>query len=63
MINEEFFEQTPNHVADYIDLDPKLEGSLRLIQVNEFRPEHRIRILMNDDDSRAIGYLVPEHSD
>lgn len=60
MINEVFFEQTPNHVIDFIDLEPNLEGSLRLIQVNDFRPNHHIRILMNDDESRAVGYLVPD---
>jgi hypothetical protein len=60
MINEEFFEQTPNHVSDFIDLDPNLKDSLRLIQVSDYRPEHQIRVLMNDDDSRAVGYLVPE---
>lgn len=63
MINEEFFEQTPNHVSDFIDLDPNLKDSLRLIQVSDFRPEHHIRVLMNDDDSRAVGYLVPETFD
>ncbi len=60
MINEEFFEQTPNHLADYLDLEEKLQNSLRLIQVNDFRPNHHIRILMNDDEGRAVGYLVPD---
>ena len=63
MINEEFFEGTPNHVSDFIDLDPNLKDSLRLIQVSDYRPEHQIRVLMNDDDSRAVAYLVPETFD
>ncbi len=60
MINEEFFENTPNHVADYLDIDSKLKDALRLIRVSDYRPYHQIRILMNDDESRAVAYLVPE---
>ena len=63
LINEDFFEHTPNHVTEYIDLDPNLLNSLRLIQVQDFRAGYQIRILMNDDESRAIGYLIPEHID
>ena len=61
MINEDFFEETPNRISEFIELDPNLKDSLRLIRVSDFRPNHQIRILMNDDESRAIGYLVPEN--
>ncbi len=58
-LNNEFFEQTPNRVNDFIHLEPQLKDCLRLIQVSDFRPKHNIRILMNDEQSRAIAYLVP----
>jgi hypothetical protein len=60
MINEDFFEQSPNRISDFVDLEANLKDSLRLIQVSDYRPNHQIRILMNDNESRAIGYLVPE---
>ncbi|MDX5469783.1 MAG: hypothetical protein LPK45_08100, partial [Bacteroidota bacterium] len=63
MINEEFFENSANHVEDYLELDPKLQHALRVIRVSDYRPFHQIRILMNDDESRAIAYLVPETFD
>ncbi len=61
MINEEFFENSPNKIDDFIELEADIKDALRLIQVNDFRSDHQIRILMNDDESRAIGYLVPEN--
>jgi len=61
MINEDFFEETPNRISEFIELDPNLKDSLRLIRVSDFRPNHQIRILMNDDESRAIAYLVLEN--
>jgi len=61
MINEEFFENSPNKIDDFIELEADIKDALRLIQVSDFRSDHQIRILMNDDESRAIGYLVPEN--
>jgi hypothetical protein len=56
-INNQFFQDTPNCVADYLDLEPALKNSLRLIRVSDFRKNNVMRILMNDDDSRAVAYL------
>ncbi|MHB8134758.1 MAG: PEP/pyruvate-binding domain-containing protein [Anaerolineaceae bacterium] len=57
-INQAFFNETPNRVLEFIDLDAHLVDSLRLIHVDDFRKGYQIRLLMNDDDSRAVGYLV-----
>ncbi len=58
-INEAFFNETPNRVKDFIEIEPKFVDSLRLIHVADFRPKHQIILLMNDDDSRAVAFLSP----
>ncbi|PKO12292.1 MAG: hypothetical protein CVU39_24920 [Chloroflexi bacterium HGW-Chloroflexi-10] len=59
-INQDFFYKTPNCVTEFMDLDPLLQSSLHLIRVSDFRHNHHIRLLMNDDDSRAVAYLMPD---
>ena len=61
MINEDFFELSPSCIAEFIDLESELKDALKLIRVSDFRANSQIRVLMNDDESRAIGYLVPEN--
>jgi hypothetical protein len=58
-VNEVFFNDPPNSVLDFISLEPGLLDSLRLIHVDDFRTGSCLRLIMNDDDSRAVAYLVP----
>jgi len=57
IFEREFFYSTPNHVNDWISLDEALLESLRLIAVDDYRPGHHLSIIMDDDQSRAVGFL------
>ncbi len=59
-INDQFFRETPNCIADYLELEPALKNALRLIRVSDYRTNSVMRILMNDDEGRAVAYLVAE---
>lgn len=61
-INCAFFDETRNCVAEYLKLDSAIEESLRVIRVEDFRKGHVLRLLMDDDDSRAVAYLVRKES-
>jgi len=60
--NHDFFLSTPNHLLDYIETDEIMLNTLKVIEVQDYRPEFNLRVMMNDDESRAVAYLVPENS-
>ncbi|GAP12864.1 phosphoenolpyruvate synthase/pyruvate phosphate dikinase [Longilinea arvoryzae] len=57
-INTAFFEETPNHLDEVLQLREDLRGALRLIRVGDYRPGHTLRIVMDEDKGQAVGYLV-----
>jgi len=58
--NAAFFDETPNHLSEVMQVKPELSGALRLIRVSDFRPGHFLRLVMDEDKSQAAGYLVKE---
>lgn len=59
-IDRAFFDQSPNHLREYLDVDDLIFHTLRVIEVQDYRPGHHIQVLMNDDDSRAVAFWVPD---
>jgi len=55
--SREFFYNTPNHIQDWISADENLCKSLRLITVEDFRSNHHITLVMDDEQGRAVAYL------
>jgi hypothetical protein len=55
--NHDFFYNTPNRVSEWLDIKGNLQSSLRLIRVADFKPNHTIRIVMNDEEKQAIAYF------
>jgi hypothetical protein len=53
-----FFYHSPNALADFIPADDILKERLRVIEVNKYRKNHSLRLIMNEEHSTAIGYLV-----
>ena len=53
-----FFYHSPNALADLIPADDILKERLRVIKVNRYRKNHSLRLIMNEEHSTAIGYLV-----
>jgi hypothetical protein len=55
-----FFEGTPNRVSEFIQAEERIQASLRLIRVEDYRQGAHIRIVMSDEKSQAVAYLVNE---
>ena len=55
--NEAFFNQCPNRVSEFIEVNPKFTECLRLIKVDDYAPGSKIKIVMRSDVSRAIAFL------
>jgi hypothetical protein len=53
-----FFYKTPNRIAQWIEIEEPLASCLRLIKVTDFRPESHLRLVMSDEQSHAVAYLV-----
>jgi pyruvate,water dikinase len=57
VFNRGFFFKTPNHLSDFIRSDEALNNSLRLIKVEDFRPDYSMTLVMNDDVGKALAFL------
>ncbi len=57
IFNRKFFYKTKNRLQDWISADENLLKCLRLIAVNDFRPEHHLDLVMDDEKGRAVAYL------
>ena len=55
--NRDFFYDTPNRLAEWIEVDAPLFERLRLIKVTDFRPDHHMELVMNGQEGRAMAFL------
>ena len=60
IFNEAFFYETPNHVRNWINADDDVCKSLHLIKVKDFRADFHISLVMDDEQGRAVAYLVED---
>jgi hypothetical protein len=58
IFNRPFFYSTPNRLAEWCqNTDEILSNTLRLIDVQDFRPDSLLEIIMDDEEGRAVGFL------
>jgi hypothetical protein len=55
--NREFFYDTPNRLAEWIEVKPSLFDRLRLINVEDYLPDHHLELIMNGQEERALAFL------
>jgi Pyruvate phosphate dikinase, AMP/ATP-binding domain len=60
ILNDAFFDRTPNHTSEWIKTNPAFQNCLRLIRVEDFAPESKMKIIMRSDLSRAVAFLTPK---
>ncbi|MDH5505692.1 MAG: PEP/pyruvate-binding domain-containing protein [Anaerolineae bacterium] len=60
IFNRDFFYNTPNVLAALQPKDASLSDHLHVIDVNDFRPGYQMDLVMDDEASRAVLFLVPE---
>jgi len=56
--NRDFFYNTPNSVADWIELEDSLKECLHLIDIAAYSPGSHLELVMDDEAGQAIAFLV-----
>ncbi len=56
--NRPFFYDTPNRLAEWIEVEPDMFERLRLIRVSDFKENHHLELVMNGQEGRAIAFLA-----
>jgi len=61
VFNRDFFYDTRNALFDFSPEDAALKGCLRLIEVDSFRPDYHLELVMDDEEEgRTVAYLAPD---
>lgn len=60
VFNRDFFYHTPNRLAEWISAEGPLLDCLHLISVKDYRPDHHIDLVMDDDKGKAVAFLSPD---
>jgi len=55
--NRSFFYDTPNRLAEWIEVEPALFDLLRLIKVSDYLAHHHMELVMNGLEGRALAFL------
>jgi hypothetical protein len=58
--NRQFFYGTPNQLRNVLPERQDFEKYLRLIDVKTFRPNHTVNLIMDDEKSKAVAFIIPE---
>ena len=56
----EFFYETANRIANWIDCEPGFSEVIRLVDVADYRPGHHLELVMDDEAGQAVMYLSPD---
>jgi hypothetical protein len=59
VFNRAFFYETKNMVAKFLPGEAHLKDCISLLDVEKFRPGHRIELVMDDEAGRAVAFLLP----
>lgn len=60
IFKREFFYQTPNCLAEFVSLDSAQTACLHLIDVASFYPGHHLDLIMDDEQGKAVAFLVQD---
>jgi hypothetical protein len=61
IFNEAFFDHSANHASDWINANPVFKDCLRLIRVEDYEPNSKIKIVMRNDISHAVGFITTKN--
>jgi hypothetical protein len=59
-LNRSFLYDTPNLVTDYLPEADDCSDTVRLIEVASFRQSAHLELVMDDEKSEGVAYLVPD---
>ena len=60
IFNREFFYNTPNQLAEYLPEEASWSDCIRLIRVDSFRPDHHLKLVMDDEAGQSVAFLVAD---
>jgi hypothetical protein len=60
VFHHKFFYGTPNSLADYFTTESGPQSCLRIIDVAAFRPGFHLDLVMDDEQVRAVAFLVAD---
>jgi len=63
VFNRDFFYNTPNHLTDFLPGEKEREGCLRVICVDDFKPDHLIDLVMDDEQGKAAAFFIHDASE
>jgi len=63
VFNRSFFESTPNHVTELVDVEKEILPALRLIRVEDYAPGQTMRIVMDDSEGKAVAFIDTRKKD
>lgn len=56
--NRTFFYDTPNRLAEWIEVKPALFDRLRLIKIEDYLADYHLELIMNGQEGRALAFLA-----
>ncbi len=59
VFNRDFFYGTSNHLLDVLPNETDTANTLCLIRVEDFRTDHHLELVMDNDQGRSVAYLEP----
>jgi len=59
ILQPSFFYHAPNQVSDLVDIEDHEKELIRVISVDQYRRGHMMRLVMDEERSTALGYLMP----
>jgi hypothetical protein len=57
VFNRNFFDSTPNHIANFLPVEANIRCCLRLIKVADFRPGYHLELVMDDSAGVSVAFL------
>jgi hypothetical protein len=60
VFNREFFYETPNRLKDFLVDETIYTDCIRLIKVADYRPDHHLELVMDDEKGISMAFLVAD---
>ncbi len=63
IFNRDLFYQAENRLLEYLPEEEKLVDVLRVLQVDDYMPDHHIHLIMDGEAGRAVAYLKEDDTE
>jgi hypothetical protein len=60
LFHTDWLEQSPNHLLEFCPGEKEFLDAIHVVSVKDIRPGHQLRVIMNDEKSVAVAFLVPQ---